>query len=88
MLWNRVVNEILVHCKTPAQVSNLPNLKFRYGLRFKTRLYFLDTNISPDRLSLTPQAFTRYFIKQPFCVIHNNYKLVFIYFYLFLQFTL
>ena len=39
------------------------------GVRTKaTKLRGLDTNISPDRLSLTPQAFTGYFVA-PFCVI-------------------
>ena len=46
----------------------------------KTRLCRLDANISPDRPSLTPQAFTGYFLQHPFCVIHNYYKLLFIFF--------
>ena len=39
------------------------------------------TNICPDRPSLTPQAFTGYFLQhQFFCVIHNYDKLFFHFF--------
>ena len=62
------------------------NVKFATYLKFttcgksnKTRLRRLNTNISPDRLSLTPQAFTGYFLQHPFCVIQNYYKLFFIF---------
>ena len=47
----------------------------------KTRLRRFDANISPNGPSLTPQTFTGYFLQYQFCVIHNYYKLLFIFFW-------
>ena len=62
---------------TPKTVTVVWNLSY---FILKTRLRRLDANISPDKPSLTPQAFTGYFLQHPFCVIHNYYKLFFIFF--------
>ena len=38
-----------------------------------TRLRRLNANISPDRPSLTPQAFTGYFLQHPFYCVNISY---------------
>ena len=63
--WIGCINAIKCsNCNTFQVISVLVH-DFMNFIPFKTRLHRLDANISPDRPSLTPLAFTGYFFAEP-----------------------